>query len=214
MAELGRAQPRRPRADSSPRRASAAGLTRPPSLTAGGTASDSHHPGGFSFHSFAPSLTEVQPVLECPSPVTQRINELISWWREIRDFYITKTRLSEYDYDEPYVVRVYGLVDDQWEEMQITGENAPAVCRIVSAVRGGVISTESPPTGHMSFTKKAGYSEIDVTYFLKDHKDEELTFLLIRELRWPGENTNLASAKITSREGDKEQPPRLQIQHN
>ena len=123
-------------------------------------------------------------------------------------------RLSEYDYDEPYVVRVYGLVDDKWEEMQITGENAPAVCRTVSAVRGGVISTESPPTGHMSFTNKAGYSEIDVTYFLKDHKDEELTFLLIRELRWPGENTNLASAKITSREGDKEQAPRLQIQHN
>ena len=120
-------------------------------------------------------------------------------------------RLSEYDYDESYVVRVYGLIDDKWEEMQISATNAPAICRTVSAVRSGVISTESPPTGHMCFTKNAGYSEIDVTYFLKDHKDEEVTFLLIRELRWPGENTNLASAKITSREGDKEQAPRLQI---
>ena len=122
-------------------------------------------------------------------------------------------RLSEYDYDEPSVVRVYGLADDKWEETEITAANAPAINRTVSAVRSGVISVESPPTGHLSFTKNAGFSEIDVTYFLKDHKDDVVTFLLIRELRWPGENTDFAGAKITAREGDKEQVPRLQIQY-
>jgi hypothetical protein len=122
-------------------------------------------------------------------------------------------RLSEYDFDEPYVVRVYGLVDDQWEEMGITAANAPAINRTVSAVRSGVISVESPPTGHMSLSKNAGFSEIDVTYFLKDHKDDVVTFLLIRELRWPGENTDFSGAQLTSREGDKEQVPRLQIQY-
>ncbi len=121
--------------------------------------------------------------------------------------------LSEYEYDEPYVVRVYGLADDRWEEMGITAANAPAVNRTVSAVRSGVISVESPPTGHMSFTRNAGFSEIDVSHFLKNHKDDEVTFLLIRELRWPGENTNFSSAILSSREGNKEQAPRLQIQY-
>lgn len=122
-------------------------------------------------------------------------------------------RLSDHDYDEPFVVRVYGLVDDQWGEMDITAANAPAIHRTVSAVRNGVISVESPPVGHLTFTKDAGFSEIDVTYFLKDHQDEVVTFLLIRELRWPGENTDFSSALMTSREGDQGHVPRLQIQY-
>ena len=122
-------------------------------------------------------------------------------------------RLSEHEYNDPFVVRVYGLVNDQWNEMELTAKNAPAVNHNVSAVRNGIISVESPPTGHMSFTKKSDFSEIDVTYFLKDHKDDVVTFLLIRELRWPGENTDFSGAKIVSREGDKGQAPRLQIHY-
>ncbi|MES2980849.1 MAG: DNRLRE domain-containing protein [Verrucomicrobiota bacterium] len=120
-------------------------------------------------------------------------------------------RLSEYDFDDSFVFRVYGMVEDDWKELEMSAENAPGICKTVSAVRRGVTTIEAPPVGHMSFTNKPGFSEIDVTHFVKDHKGRELTFLLIRELKLPDENTDLDWAELDSREGKAGLAPRLQI---
>lgn len=120
-------------------------------------------------------------------------------------------RLSEYDFDDSFVFRVYGMIEDDWKELEMSAENAPGICKTVSAVRRGVSSIEAPPVGHMSFANKAGFSEIDVTHFVKDHKGRELTFLLIRELKLPDENTDFDGAELDSREGNASLAPRLQI---
>ena len=56
-----------------------------------------------------------------------------------------------------------------------------------------------------------GFSEIDVTHFVREHADDELTFLLIRELKWPGEDTDFAGLELDAREGVADYAPRLQI---
>ncbi len=120
-------------------------------------------------------------------------------------------RRSDYDFDDSFVFRIYGMVEDDWQELETNANNAPGICKTVSAVRRGVTTIEAPPVGHMSFTNKPGFSEIDVTNFVKEHKGQELTFLLIRELKLPGENTDFDWAELDSREGRKDLAPRLQI---
>jgi hypothetical protein len=120
-------------------------------------------------------------------------------------------RVSDYVFDESTTFRVYGVTDDTWQELQLTGVNAPAICRTVSATKRGSITLSSPPVGHMSFTGQSGFSEIDVTNFVREHGDNELTFLLIRELKWPGEDTDFAGVELTSREGGGDPVPRLQV---
>jgi hypothetical protein len=120
-------------------------------------------------------------------------------------------RVSDYAFDDSYTFRVYGLTDDTWQELQLTADNAPGICRTVSATKRGAITMSSPPVGHMSFSDQGGFSEIDVTNFVKEHEGNELTFLLIRELKWPGEDTNFAGVELDSREASPEYAPRLQI---
>lgn len=120
-------------------------------------------------------------------------------------------RLSEYDFDDSFVFRVYGMVEDDWKELEMNANNAPGICKTVSALRRGITSIEAPPVGHMSFTNNPGFSEIDVTHFVKEHKDQELTFLLIRELKLPDENTDFDWAELDSREGKTNLTPRLRI---
>lgn len=120
-------------------------------------------------------------------------------------------RVSEYAFDNPFTFRVYGLADDSWQELQLTADNAPAICRTVSATKRGAITLSSPPVGHLSFTDRGVFSEIDVTNFVREHADKELTFLLIRELKWPGEDTDFAGAELASREAGAALAPNLQI---
>ena len=120
-------------------------------------------------------------------------------------------RITEYAFDDSYTFRVYGLADDTWQELDLTAENAPGICRSVSATRRGAVTLASPPVGHMSFTNQGGFSEIDVTNFVREHTDNELTFLLIRELKWPGEDTDFAGVELASREAPPDRAPRLQI---
>jgi hypothetical protein len=120
-------------------------------------------------------------------------------------------RKSDYVYDDSFTFRVYGSTDDGWSETELKAENAPAVCRRVSAMRGESISTEAPPVGHLSFSNKAGHSEIDVTRFVREHADKELTFVLIREVNWPGENTDFARVELDSRESAEDLAPRLEV---
>jgi len=122
-------------------------------------------------------------------------------------------RVSDYAFDDSCTFRVYGLADDTWQELELTADNAPGVCRTVSATQRGAITLSSPPVGHMSFTNRGGFAEIDVTNFVREHADSELTFLLIRELKWPGEDTDLAGVELASREGHPDRAPRLQILH-
>lgn len=120
-------------------------------------------------------------------------------------------RVSDYAFDDSYTFRVYGLADDTWQESMLTADNAPAVCRTVSAMKPGAVTLSSPPVGHISFTNLGGFSEIDVTDFVREHADKELTFVLIRELKWPGEDTDFAGVELASREGNPDEAPRLQI---
>lgn len=121
-------------------------------------------------------------------------------------------RKSDYAYDDTFTFRVYGTTEDGWSEAGLKAENAPAVCRNVSAMRGESITLESPPVGHMSFSNKAGFSEIDVTRFVREHADKELTFVLIREVNWPGENTDFARVELDSRESAEDLAPRLEVE--
>jgi hypothetical protein len=119
-------------------------------------------------------------------------------------------RKSDCAYDDSFAFRVYGSTEDGWGEADLQGENAPAVCRSVSAMRGESISMEAPPVGHVSFSNKAGYAEIDVTRWVREHADRELTFVLIREVNGPGENTDVARVGLDSRESAEALAPRLE----
>ena len=120
-------------------------------------------------------------------------------------------RVSAHDYDGAFVFRVYGLPGAGWDEQQITGENAPGIFRTVSAMADGVVTPESPPVGHLTVTNTAAWSTIDVTDFVNANRDRELTFCLIRELNYPGENSDDAWARLDAREAGEATAPRLVI---
>ena len=112
--------------------------------------------------------------------------------------------------DEPFTILVYGLDKSHWTESTITAENAPGVCRTVSAVKQ--INFNSRPVAHMTFTKAATTCAVDVTDYLKEHPDQEVTFALIKEKKTPQDNYGAFTVTLNTKECPKaDQQPSLEL---
>lgn len=83
---------------------------------------------------------------------------------------------------------VYGVNDDSWNESTITWNNAPSLDPASSAMTGvGVTST---PLGHISADGTSTTMRVDITEYVRKHPDSVLSFALIREARYSGDNSD------------------------
>jgi hypothetical protein len=115
------------------------------------------------------------------------------------------------------LTHVYGLVADGWNEETITWDNAPNLSAAAGAANdvshnfvedvGGTAAV----AGHFTGTQTARELMLDVTPFVKEHPDSEITFMIAREVRFDGENVDdeLAALRLASKESGVDAGPQL-----
>jgi len=126
--------------------------------------------------------------------------------------------------DPTVIAHVYGLASDQWSESTITWNNAPNLGATQNLGQVNDISQNfiedvggtATVLGHFTGTQTPGELMLDVTSFVKDHPDKQLTFLVAREVRFDGENVDdaLTSLKLASKERDASLGPQLLLSLN
>ncbi len=123
--------------------------------------------------------------------------------------------------DSQVIAHVYGLTglaSDQWSEATINWNNAPnladslgtAVDDISENFIEGIGSTVHF-VGNLTGIATGRPLSIDVTSFVRDHPDQEVTFLIAREVRFDGENVDdaLTSLQLASKERGTDPGPQL-----
>ena len=124
--------------------------------------------------------------------------------------------------DPTVIAHVYGVASDGWNESTITWTNAPNLASGVGAVNdiahnfiedvGGTATV----LGHFTGTQTARELMLDVTSFVKDHADSQVTFLIAREVRFDDENVDdaLTSLSLASKESTSDPGPQLILSLN
>lgn len=116
------------------------------------------------------------------------------------------------------LAHVYGLTDDAWTESTINWTNAPNLADSTTTQLDDIsenfiegIGTTASFVGHFTGTGTPRDLAIDVTSFVRNHPDQELTFLIAREVRFDGENVDddLTSLRLASKERGTEPGPQL-----
>jgi hypothetical protein len=116
------------------------------------------------------------------------------------------------------LAHVYGLTNDAWDESTITWNNAPNLADSNGTALDDIsenfiegIGTSASFVGHFTGVAMDRDMAIDVTSFLRDHPDQEVTFLIAREVRFDGENVDddLTSLQLASKERGTEPGPQL-----
>ncbi len=119
---------------------------------------------------------------------------------------------SAHAYDGGFLTRVYAVEKAEWDENQITAQNAPNVCKTVSALEK--IDINNYPAGHVTCFHSPSQMMVDLTQSVQEARKnnrDELDLVLIREIHWPNENTEDVSAILSSREAGQEQSPQLHL---
>ena len=123
---------------------------------------------------------------------------------------------------EHVIAHVYGIAGDAWDESTINWDNAPNLAASTGTVDSiddnfieGVGATASV-LGHFTGTPTAREMLLDVTSFVRDHADQQLTFMIAREVRFNGENVidDLTSLKLASKERGTDPGPQLMLSLN
>lgn len=115
-------------------------------------------------------------------------------------------------YDGGFLFRVYAISGQDWDEQSITAENAPNVNRTVSLLEN--VNLDNYPAGHITAFHAPASLRVDATLAVRDAQAagrDSLTFVLIREVHLPGENTDDVSARISSREAGADASPLLHL---
>lgn len=115
-------------------------------------------------------------------------------------------------YDGGFLFRVYAIGKNGWSEQEITAENAPNLCRTVSALR--MIDADHFPVGHVTCFRTPSRLMVDVTRAVQEARAagrRELNLVLVREVYWPGEDTDSVSARLSSREAGPEHAPKVHL---
>lgn len=116
------------------------------------------------------------------------------------------------------IAHVYGLTNDNWNESSITWSTAPNLAATTSTALSDISQnfiTGEGTTAHIvgEVTGIAGARQlsIDVTDFVRNHPDQQITFLIAREVRFDGENVDdaLTSLDLASKERGAEPGPQL-----
>jgi hypothetical protein len=119
---------------------------------------------------------------------------------------------SAHAYDGGFLTRVYAVEKAEWGENQITAQNAPNVCKTVSALEK--IDINNYPVGHVTCFHSPSQMMVDLTQSVQEARKnnrDEVDLVLIREIHWPNENTEDISAILSSREAGQEQSPKLHL---
>lgn len=115
-------------------------------------------------------------------------------------------------YDGGFLFRVYAIGERDWNEHTITAGNAPNVHRTVSLLKE--VNLDNYPVGHVTAFQTPSSLKVDATVAIREAQVEgrnSLTFVLIREVHLPGENTDDLSARISSREAGGDTSPALHL---
>lgn len=116
------------------------------------------------------------------------------------------------------IAHVYGLTNDAWNESTINWNNAPNLADSNGTALDDIsenfiegIGASANFVGHFTGLATERDMAIDVTSFLRDHPDQEVTFLIAREVRFDDENVDddLTSLQMASKERGAEPGPQL-----
>ena len=95
--------------------------------------------------------------------------------------------------DEFATAHVYGLSNDNWKESDISwagsgnlSESSGEIKKISDNFVSG-FNESAEFVGHLTVNKKGGTVGLDVTDFLRQQEDQQVTFLIVREVRIDGE---------------------------
>lgn len=114
--------------------------------------------------------------------------------------------------DGGFLLRVYAVQEAEWDESGISADNAPNVCKTVSALNK--VDLENRPVGHVTCSGTPSKLMVDLTGLVREarkNSKDEVDLVLIKEVHWPGENTDHISAAISSREAGQELSPKLYV---
>jgi hypothetical protein len=116
------------------------------------------------------------------------------------------------------VTHVYGLTNDNWNESTITWSTAPNLNATTSTALSDIsqnfingLGTTAEVVGHFTGVASSGLLQLDVTDFVHAHPDQQLTFMIAREVRFDGENVDdaLTSLRLASKERGTDPGPQL-----
>jgi hypothetical protein len=120
------------------------------------------------------------------------------------------------------ITHVYGLLGDNWNEESITWNNAPNLAESLITVNDishnfvEGVGTTAEIVGHFTGTQTQRELMLDVTPFVAAHPDQQISFLIAREVRFDGENVDdaLTSLRIDSKESATDAGPQLLLSLN
>jgi hypothetical protein len=116
------------------------------------------------------------------------------------------------------LAHVYGLTNDAWNESTINWNNAPNLADSNGTALDDIsenfiegVGASAFFVGHFTGVASERDMAIDVTGFLREHPDQEVTFLVAREVRFDGENVDddLTSLQLASKERGTSPGPQL-----
>ena len=109
---------------------------------------------------------------------------------------------------KPFRFHIYCMQDGQWEEKSLSWANAPGLDP--HQARATEVGSKLFVAGEMTMTSYPSYHYLDVTDVIKKHADKGATFMLIREVREPGDDYDKGRiATISPRDTDT--PPLLEL---
>ena len=99
---------------------------------------------------------------------------------------------------------VYGTPAADWDEHALNARLAPVVCRTVSAV--AKVDLDTRPVGHLSFMPgaPARTAWLDITEYVSGHAGAAVTFVLIKEKKYPEDDFRAYATHFATREEKQE----------
>ena len=107
---------------------------------------------------------------------------------------------------------VYGTAATDWDEQTLNATQAPGICRTVSAV--AKVDLDTRPVGHLCFVPGAPARSawLDVTGYAVEHPGATVTFVLIKEKKYPDDDFRSYTATFATREAAQdEHRPALEL---
>ena len=124
--------------------------------------------------------------------------------------------------DPTVITHVYGLLGDNWTEETIDWNNAPNLAESLITVNDishnfvEGIGTTAQIVGHFTGSQTVRELMLDVTPFVQEHPDQQITFMIAREVRFDGENVDdaLTSLRLASKEDGVDAGPQMILSLN
>jgi hypothetical protein len=120
--------------------------------------------------------------------------------------------------DSQVIAHVYGLTNDNWSENTITWNTAPNLAATTTTALSNISQnfitgegTTAHIVGEVTGVATGRQLSIDVTDFVREHPDQQITFMIAREVRFNWENVDdgLTSLDLASKESGTNPGPQL-----